>query len=174
MIVAIVLIVLLVVGGGGVALLVLNKDDDKNNASTTNTEESTSKSEPEESEGDTPPTEEEPTEEEGSGEASNSPEDIRQAYMEAYESKSFGSVVNDACASYKKKYGTDTSKLEEQLADFTIEATAKDDLDISGSTATANIDLTLTQGTESKPAKIFIKIIEEDGAWRFCGEGERT
>jgi hypothetical protein len=179
MIVAIVLIVLLVVGGGGVALVVLNKDDDKNNASTTDTEE-TSPSESESgptSEGDTPPSDEEetPADEEddtGGGDASNTPEDVRQAYMDAYESKSFSDVVKDACEAYKNEYGTDTSELEQQLADYQITATAKDEPEVTGTTATAKIDLELSQAGNTQPASIFIKIVEEAGEWRFCGEGE--
>jgi hypothetical protein len=166
MIVAIVLIVLLVLGGGGVATYVLlNKDDKQQTA--------------DESKKNTPSSEDQPTEEstqtsdgDGGGGASNTPDDVRTAYMEAYESKSFADVVNSACAAYKSKYGTDTTSLEKQLAPFEITATASGEPDVNGNTATADINLELSNaGTTEKP-KIFIKIVEEDGQWRFCGEGE--
>ncbi|GAB3443660.1 hypothetical protein [Actinophytocola sediminis] len=180
MIVAIVLIVLLVVGGGGVALFLLNKDDDKQNASTNGTDKSSTASEPDPSE-DASPSEDEDTPSsddsdtgggsDGGG-STEGPEEVRQAYMDAYESKSFGSVVNNACDAYKEQYGTDTSELETQLAPFTITATADGEPEIVGKNATANIDLELTQGSNTQPAKIFIKIVDEDGEWKFCGEGE--
>jgi hypothetical protein len=169
MIVAIVLIVLLVLGGGGVAVYVLTKGDDKNN------EADGGKS------GDktTPPSSEEPTgdsteetTEDNPGGASNTPDDVRDAYMDAYETKSFSSVVNDACAAYKSKYGTDTSSLEKTLEPYDITATASGEPDVNGNTATANIDLQLSQGGTTEKPSIFIKIVEEDGQWRFCGEGE--
>ena len=172
MIVAIVLIVLLVLGGGGVAVWVLTKKDDNNAAADDKkTDQSSS-----------PSSEDQPTDQsevptsdggdEGTGDASNSPDDVRQAYMQAYESKSFSSVVNDACAAYKSKYGTDTSSLEKTLEPYDITATASGEPDVNGNTATANIDLQLAaNGTTEKPS-IFIKIVEEDGQWRFCGEGE--
>jgi len=178
MIVAIVLIVLLVVGGGGVAFFVLNKDDNKDNAGGggTTTESSTG-SEPEETESGSASTgEDEPTDSGGGGggggDLTNSPEDVRDAYMAAYESKSFGDVVDNACDAYKSQYGTDTSKLEQQLEGFTIVATADGDPQVSGTNARANIDLELSQSGNSETAKIFIKIVEEDGQWKFCGEGE--
>jgi hypothetical protein len=171
MIVAIVLIVLLVLGGGGVAVWVLTKKDDSNNASDDKkTDQSSS-----------PSSEEQPTESGdptndgglgGDGDASNSPDDVRDAYMEAYETKSFTSVVSSACAAYKSKYGTDTADLEKTLEPYDITATASGDPDVNGNTATANIDLALAHdGTTERPS-IFIKIVEENGEWRFCGEGE--
>lgn len=181
MIVAIVLIVLLVVGGGGVALFVLNKDDDKPNASTNTTDETSQSESPSEDETAASEDADEPTRDEDedptgsngeSGDASNSPEDVRQAYMDAYENKSFSAVVNNACDAYKEEYGTDTSELEQQLEPFEITATASGEPEVTGSTARADIDLELTQGGTSRPANIFIKIVEEDGEWRFCGEGE--
>jgi hypothetical protein len=169
MIVAIVLIVLLVLGGGGVAVYVLTKGDDKNNAADDKKTDKTtapSSDETQPSEDTTDPTDD------GGGDASNSPDDVRDAYMQAYETKSFTDVVSDACAAYKSKYGTDTSSLEKTLEPYDITATASGEPDVNGNTATANIDLELTQsGTTEKPS-IFIKIVEEDGQWRFCGEGE--
>ena len=171
MIVAIVLIVLLVLGGGGVAVYVLTKDDNKDNAADGKTDKTTAPSSDE-----SQPTGEstEPTGTGGDdgGDASNSPDDVRDAYMQAYETKSFTDVVSDACAAYKSKYGTDTSSLEKTLEPYDITATASGEPDVNGNTATANIDLELAQaGTTEKPS-IFIKIVEEDGQWRFCGEGE--
>jgi hypothetical protein len=177
MIVAIVLIVLIVLGGGGVAVYLLTKDDDKQTASgDTDPSQSQSPSE------DTQPSDEdtateEPTDDgeepaDDGGDASNSPDDVRQAYMDAYESKSFTEVVNSACAAYKSEYGTDTSALEKQLDPFEITATADGEPQINGNTATANIDLELSKGGTTEKPSIFIKIVEEDGEWRFCGEGQ--
>lgn len=165
MIVAIVVIVLLVVGGGGVALVVLNKDDkptaqDNDKTQAPKTDEPTD---------DETTTDDEPTDENTS---SNTPDDVRDAYMSAYENKSFGEVVNRACAAYKSKYGTDTSELETTLAPYDITATASGQPEVNGNTATANIDLELSQGGTTERPSIFIKIVEEDGEWRFCGEGE--
>jgi cytoskeletal protein RodZ len=169
MIVAIVLIVLLVLGGGGVAVWVLTKGDDKNNASDekpppASNNPSTDQSEPE--------TTDETTETTDGDDATNTPDDVREAYMTAYENKSFSEVVDSACAAYKAKYGTDTSSLEKTLQPYEITATADGEPDVNGNTATANIKLELSQsGTTERPT-IFIKIVEEDGEWRFCGEGE--
>jgi hypothetical protein len=166
MIVAIVLIVLLVLGGGGVAFYVLTKGDDKKNAANDNDTKTSAPASSEET------TTETTTDENDPGNASNTPDDVREAYMTAYENKSFSEVVNGACAAYKSQYGTDTSSLEKTLAPYEITATANGDPKVNGNTATANIDLELSQaGTTEKPS-IFIKIVEEDGEWRFCGEGE--
>lgn len=161
MIVAIVLIVLLVVGGGGVAIFVLTKGDDKNNAADGGPSDTPAT-------GDEPTKSEEPTE----GGSPNSPEDVRDAYMAAYESKSFTAVVSEACAAYKSKYGTDTSELETTLEPYEITAAADGEPDVNGNTATANIKLTLSQAGTTEEPTIFIKIVEENGQWRFCGEGE--
>jgi hypothetical protein len=166
MIVAIVLIVLLVLGGGGVAFWVLNKDDNKNTSA--DADKTSSPASGEEPTGSDTPTEE--TTDEPS--TSNTPDDVRDAYMEAYETKSFGAVVASACAAYKSKYGTDTSSLEKTLEPYEITATAEGEPDVNGNTATADIKLELSQaGTTERPS-IFIKIVEEGGEWRFCGEGE--
>ncbi len=73
---------------------------------------------------------------------------------------------------YRRKYGTDTSDLEQTLAPYDITATADGEPNVIGDTATANIDLELVaeDGTTEQP-HIYIKIIDEDGEWRFCGEG---
>jgi hypothetical protein len=170
MIVAIVLIVLLVLGGGGVAVYVLTKGDNKDNASDGG-KKTTSPSTGAQTSDETT-TEETTTDPNDPNNASNSPDDVRDAYMQAYESKSFASVVNTACAAYKSKYGTDTSKLEATLQPYTITATPNGDPKVNGNTATANIDLQLSQGGTTEKPSIFIKIVEEDGQWRFCGEGE--
>jgi cytoskeletal protein RodZ len=167
MIVAIVLIVLLVLGGGGVAFWVLNKGDDKNTAADSDQTSSPASGEEPTGGSDTPT--EETTDEPST---SNTPDDVRDAYMEAYETKSFGAVVASACAAYKSKYGTDTSSLEKTLEPYEITATADGEPDVNGNTATADIKLELSQaGTTERPS-IFIKIVEEGGEWRFCGEGE--
>jgi hypothetical protein len=171
MIIAIVLIVLLVVGGGGVAIWTLTKGDDNNSASgdSSSTAQTTDQSDPAE------PTETEPTEDtttEETSTATNTPDDVRTAYMEAYENKSFGSVVASSCAAYKTKYGTDTSSLEKTLSQYEITATASGEPKVNGNTATADIKLTLSAGGTTEKPTIFIKIVEEDGEWRFCGEGE--
>jgi hypothetical protein len=167
MIIAIVLIVLLVVGGGGVAIWVLTKGDDSNTAS----------GDPSTTAGPTPDnteTTESPTETttEETSTATNTPDDVRQAYMTAYENKDFTSVVASSCAAYKSKYGTDTSSLEKTLSQYDIKATADGEPKVNGNTATADIKLELSAGGTTEKPTIFIKIVEEDGEWRFCGEGE--
>ncbi|MGH3758876.1 hypothetical protein [Actinophytocola sp.] len=160
MIIAIVLIVLLVLGGGGVAIYVLTKEDKTTTADSDQTSDQTSAP----TSGDKPPDDQ--------NGATNSPDDVRDAYMQAYENKSFRDVVDSACAAYKSQYGTDTSSLEQTLAPYEITATASGEPKVNGNTATADIDLELSQaGTTERPT-IFIKIVEEDGEWRFCGEGE--
>jgi hypothetical protein len=168
MIIAIVLIVLLVVGGGGVAVWVLTKGDDKNTASgdPSSSAAPTTDTEP------TGPTETEETTTEETNTASNTPDDVRQAYMTAYENKDFTSVVASSCAAYKTKYGTDTSSLEKTLSQYDIKATADGEPKVNGNTATADIKLELSAGGTTEKPTIFIKIVEEDGEWRFCGEGE--
>lgn len=169
MIVAIVLIVLLVLGGGGVALVVLTGDDDPNAAADdSTTSQPTTGAEP----SDDAPASDEPTDEDPASTSSNSPEDVREAYMTAYENKDFSEVVDSACAAYKNKYTTDTTSLEETLAPYDITAKADGEPDVNGNTATAKINLELTQAGTTERPKIFIKIVEEDGEWRFCGEGE--
>jgi len=96
---------------------------------------------------------------------------VQQAYIQAYESKQFGSVVATACDAYKKKFGTDTSDLEKQLAPYDIKATADGEPTVDGGTATAKINLELTKGADTKRPKIQIKIVKESGSWKFCGEG---
>lgn len=170
MIIAIVLIVLLVVGGGGVAIWVLTKGDDKNNAAGGD-QSSSAQPTPDQTES-ADPTETEDTTTEETSTATNTPDDVRNAYMEAYENKSFSAVVASSCAAYKTKYGTDTSSLEKTLKQYQITATASGEPKINGNTATADIKLTLSAGGTTEKPTIFIKIVEEDGEWRFCGEGE--
>lgn len=166
MIVAIVAIVVMVLGGGGVAAFFLLKDD-KPSTETQQTKEPTTEKSDDNTGGDDTTT----TTEEDDG-ASNTPDDVRDDYMAAYENKEFGDVVDSACNAYKEKYGTDTSSLETQLADYDITATPDGDPDINGNTATAKIDLALTANGTTENPKILIKIVEEDGQWRFCGEGK--
>jgi hypothetical protein len=103
----------------------------------------------------------------------NSPDGVREAYMAAYENHDFGAVVDDACSTYKREFGTDTSVLEQNTRPFEITATAVGDPAFRGNAATANIDLDLSRGGTSERVPIFIRMENEDGAWRFCGEGSR-
>jgi hypothetical protein len=163
MIVAIVAIAVMLLGGGGVAVYFLTKDngDGGDNAADKTTSSSAGKA-----------TDDASKSEDNSGDSTNSPDDVRDAYMAAYENKDFADVVDDSCAAYKKKFGTDTSQLESDLEPYEITASASGEPDVNGNTATAKIDLELTaDGTTEKP-KILIKIVEEDGQWRFCGEGK--
>ncbi|HEY0448088.1 hypothetical protein [Actinophytocola sp.] len=171
MIVAIIVIVVLVLGGGGVALVVLNKDD-KPAAQNNNQTQAPKSNDPTTSPSNDNSTSSDPSSDSTSGNASNTPDDVRDAYMAAYESKSFTEVVSTACAAYKSKYGTDTSELESTLAPYDITATASGSPSVNGNTATANIDLQLSKGGTTEKPSIFIKIVEEGGQWRFCGEGE--
>jgi hypothetical protein len=169
MIIAIVVVAVLVLGGAGTAIFFLTGGDDNPNSADPGTSQANPPGPAGDdggNDGDSPP----PA---GSGEGdSDSPEAVQRAYIDAYESKQFTSVVESACAAYKDKFGTDTSRLESQLAPYDIKATADGEPDVTGSEAIAKIDLELTKGSETKPAKIRIKIVKEAGKWRFCGEGE--
>ncbi|SDI05964.1 hypothetical protein SAMN05192558_101818 [Actinokineospora alba] len=166
-IVAIVAIAVLVLGGGGAAAYFLTKGDDKPSTAAPASSES-SKPEPSESDKPKPTKSTKPGTDTGNA---ASPEDIVTAYIAAYEKKDFSTVTAEACEPYKKKYGTDTSSLEDKLSKYEVKGTAKGDPEVKGSVATAEIDLVLTPETgEPKPAHIRIKIVKEDGVWRFCGE----
>lgn len=172
-IIAIVLVALLVLGGGGAAVYFLTKKKDDsttsasgNQSGNTSTAGPTSSGSPDSSDDTKSPTDT-PT-----GRGADSPAEVQQAYIEAYESKKFGPVVNSACDAYKKKFGTDTTDLEKQLEPYDIKASADGAPEVAGSTATAKINLQLTKGTETKTPKIKIKIVKESGSWKFCGEGE--
>ncbi|OLF12249.1 hypothetical protein BLA60_09675 [Actinophytocola xinjiangensis] len=104
--------------------------------------------------------------------ATNKPEDVRDAYMTAYETKSFDDVVGNACSGYKSEYGTDTSTLENELSPFTIEAKADGEPEVSGNRARANINLELSGNGKEQTARIYIDIVQEGSEWKFCGEGE--
>jgi hypothetical protein len=105
------------------------------------------------------------------GNRADGPSAVTAAYIEAYETKSFGSVVNNACKAYKEKWGTQTTQLERRLRQFDVKATADGQPDVSGSTATAKIDIELIKdGRTEQRHKIQITMSREDGAWRFCGE----
>jgi hypothetical protein len=175
MIVAIVAIVVMVLGGGGTAVYFLTRGDDKsdNNASTDRTNGSSEENTPSDDQSsDSASPDRDPSSDSDDGNASNTPDDVRDEYMAAYENKYFSDVVASACEAYKDKFGTDTSSLETELADYDITAEPNGDAEVSGSTATAKIDLTLSSGEETKEPKILIKIVEEGGQWRFCGEGK--
>jgi hypothetical protein len=169
-IVAIVLVALLVLGGGGTAVYFLTKKkDDTSNSASNNGNQQTDSAKPK-------PTEDKnangETTTEPPAKGSDTPAEVQQAYIEAYQNKQFGSVVASACDAYKKKFGTDTTDLEKQLAPYDIKATADGAPSVDGASATALIDLELTKGAETKKPKIKIKIVKESGSWKFCGEGE--
>lgn len=174
MIIAVVVVAVLVVGGAGTAIFLLIKGgDNKSNTATDNTPKATGA-------GTKPSDDREPSDKStpsskrtgSNGEQASGPTEVQQAYINAYESKDFDPVVNSACKAYKEKFGTDTTKLEDQLAPFDIKATADGEPEMSGSSALAKIDLELTKGSETKAAKIKIKIVKESGEWKFCGEDE--
>ena len=99
------------------------------------------------------------------------PETVVDEYIEAYEKKSFGAVTAGACNAYKKKYGTDTTQLDDQLKKYTtITGAAQGAPEVRGNVAVARIALKLTTDAEVKDLAIEIKIVKEDGEWRFCGE----
>lgn len=108
----------------------------------------------------------------GGESAANSPQDVVRTYADAYERKEFDSVVGDACQAYQDEYGLDTSDLEGKLAAFDVEAAPAGEPDVSGRTATGYLRLELTSGGETKVADLKIKIVIEDGVWKFCGEGK--
>lgn len=179
--VAVILIAVLVLGGGGVATYFLTKSDDKtgNSASSDRSNAGSSNDTGSDGAGSDPSDGASSDRDKGQGSrdsnASNSPEDVRDDYMAAYENNDFGDVVSSACRAYKKKFGTDTSDLEEKLQDYDITASADGDVDVdreNPDTATAKIDLTLAGPDDTQDARILIKIVEENGKWRFCGEDE--
>ncbi len=92
--------------------------------------------------------------------------------MAAYENKEFSDVIENACDSYKDRFGTDTQELEDALADFDVLATEDGDLDLDGNTATGRIDIELSNDDNTDNRKILVKLVEERGKWRFCGEDE--
>ncbi|GAA2983511.1 hypothetical protein [Actinokineospora diospyrosa] len=165
-IVAIVIIAVLVLGGAGVGVYFLTKDGKSGAGGGGATSTSAPKTTGKKSGTD------EPTTTTKAAPDTSGPQEVVDNYVKAYEGKSFGSVTSNACEAYKNKYGTDTSALEKELADFEITATANGEPTVSGSSATALIDLVLTKGTTSKDASIKIKIVKESGEWRFCGEEE--
>jgi hypothetical protein len=165
MIIVVVVIAVLVLGGAGTAIYFLTnkKGDDKSNSSASGGQSGGTTS-------NSPSTDDTTTSKDSGG--ADSPAKVQQAYIEAYETKQFSSVVQSACKAYKDKFGTDTSDLEKQLAPYDIKATADGAPEVTGLTATAKIDLSLTKDGETKTPKIKIKIVKESGSWKFCGEGE--
>ncbi|HET9140498.1 hypothetical protein [Actinophytocola sp.] len=163
MIIVVVVVAVLVLGGAAATIYFLtnNKDDKTTTAGPNSSPQSAPKTKPENKPSDS-----------NDDDESNSPTAIQRAYMEAYESKQFGAIVENACQAYKDKFGTDTSELEEQLAPWDIKAENGGDPEVTGNSATALINLELTKGSETKTPKIKIKIVKEGGQWRFCGEGE--
>jgi hypothetical protein len=168
-IVAIVVIALLVLGGGGVGAYFLLKKDDKQDTAANNDQQNAPR--PNDRNGSNPSDNDNQPSKEPSG-GSNDPAGVQQAYIEAYESKKFDTVLDSACEAYKKKFGTSTAELEKQLAPYDIKASADGEPEVSGASATALINLEMTKGSETKTPKIKIKIVKESGKWKFCGEGE--
>ena len=103
-------------------------------------------------------------------EVGEDPQSVVDGYVLAYQTNDFGPVTEAACSAYKEKYGTDTSEAEEKLKGFTVTASADGAPDIDGDTASAKITLELVRAGERKTATIEIKIVEEAGEWKFCGE----
>jgi len=173
-IVAIVVIAVLVLGGGGVATYFLTKGNDKstNDASPDQSNRDESKdTRSDEPSDDASPDRDQDQDDSG---ASNTPDDVREDYMAAYENKDFADVVDNACRAYKTKFGTDTSALETKLQGYDISASPDGESEIDDKhpeTATAKIDLKLVGNDETQEPKILIKIVQERGEWRFCGEG---
>ncbi|MGB3443620.1 MAG: hypothetical protein WBA97_33200 [Actinophytocola sp.] len=175
-IIAIVVIAVLVLGGGGVATYFLTKgsggdSDTSSDRSNTDASKDTRSDQP--SSDDASPDRDKDQDSDDS-DASNTPDDVRDDYMAAYENKDFADVVDSACRAYKTKFGTDTSDLESKLEGFDISAAPDGDAEIDDKhpdTATAKIDLTLAGDGQTQEPKILIKIVQESGEWRFCGEG---
>ncbi|WP_018680812.1 hypothetical protein [Actinokineospora enzanensis] len=160
-IVAIAIIAVLVLGGAGVGVWALTRD--KGGSADTGTSASTGKTG-----GRTGST----GDDSGSktGAAKDSPDSVRDDYMAAYEANHFADVLDGACDAYKQKYGTDAAELEKTLKPYEVKASADGDADVSGSTASARIDLELTENGNTQRVPIEIKIVKEDGHWKFCGE----
>lgn len=99
-----------------------------------------------------------------------SPEDVREDYIRAYETKDFASVVREACQTYRKEFGTDTSKLENELERYDVSAKPWGPPEVSGDAATAYVDLELARRGDVERPRIAIHVVKEAGKWRFCGE----
>lgn len=176
-IVAIVLIAVLVLGGGGVATYFLTKGGDKSDDKASS--EQTNRDESKDTRSDDDPSDDassdrDPDQGSDDSDASNTPDDVRDDYMAAYENKDFADVVDNACRAYKTKFGTDTSELEDKLEGYDISASPDGEAEVDDQhpdTATAKIDLTLVGAGQTQEPKILIKIVQESGEWRFCGEG---
>lgn len=151
-VVAIVLMSLLLLGGTGVGVYFLTRDSGGGQSEASPTQ--------------APPT----TTGEAADEPAAGPEAIVEEYIAAYETKSFGAVTAEACKAYKKKYGTNTAQLEKQLERYTITGSAQGQPEVKGDVATARIALELNSDADVKNVDIEIKIVKEDGEWRFCGE----
>ncbi|GAA4421189.1 hypothetical protein ACFQV2_16105 [Actinokineospora soli] len=149
-VVAIVLMATLLLGGVGVGVYFLTRDPGEGAAAAPTTTRTTA-----------PPSQDDS----GPG-----PEALVEEYITAWETKSFAAVTAEACGAYKKKYGTDTAKLEAELAKYEITGTADGEPEVKGDVATARIALKLKSGADVKDVDIEIKIVKEDGEWRFCGE----
>jgi hypothetical protein len=176
--VAVIVIAVLVLAGGGATAYFLTRGDD-NTSGNASSERSNDDSPNDTGSDDNPSDDASSDRDRGQGtygsDARNTPEDVRDDYMAAYENNDFTDVVDGSCAAYRKKFGTDTSALENKLQDYDITATPDGDVDVDSEnpdTATAKIDLVLDSPDRTQDAKILIKIVEENGAWRFCGEDD--
>jgi hypothetical protein len=179
--IAIIAIVVLVLAGGGVATYLLTKSDDNKSDTASSERSSGSSSKDTSSDENSPDSSDDASSDRdkgqggGDSDASNSPDDVRDDYMAAYENNDFADVVKNSCAAYKRKFGTNTTDLETKLQDYEITATPDGDVDIDSKnpdTASAKIDLVLAGPDDTQDATILIKIVDESGKWRFCGEGE--
>jgi len=166
-VVAIVAAVVVLLGGAGAGIFFLTRDDDPGTAQpgTSTSAEPTSEDDgPTSTKRSSAPRTTKPADTSG-------PAEVVEEYMKAYESKSFSAVVGKACEAYKKKYGTDTTSLEDELKPYKIEATPGDEPTVTGSIASGGFKLNLTTDTgTTSEVKIEIKIVKESGTWKFCGE----
>lgn len=170
---AIIVIAVLVLAGGGVATYFLTKGDDKSSSSERSSDSTSKDTGSDDGSSDDASPDRDKDQGSDKSDASNTPDDVRDDYMAAYENKDFADVVNGACAAYKKKFGTDTTSLESDLADYEITASPDGDVEVNDQnpdTASAKIDLELVGADETYTPKILIKIVDENGKWRFCGE----
>jgi len=170
---AIVVGVLIVLGGGGAAVYFLTNGGDDDNGGTADGKSTTqtTTAPTTTSSFDDSTTTETTTSDSTIAPDGTSPESVREDYINAYEQKSFTSVVSNACSDYISKYGTDTSKVESQIAPFTITGTPVGEPDVTGDSALAKIDLEFSKsGASPQTRSIKVKAVLEGGSWKFCGE----
>jgi hypothetical protein len=161
-IIAIVVVAVLLLGGAGAGVYFLTKGDrGQNSASSDNKTSNPAPGGQDDTGGST------------TVNGSADPAAVQRAYIQAYQTKQFASVLSAACDAYKKKFGTGTTELDKQLAPYDRITAEADGLpEVTGNSATAKINLELTRGSEIRHPKIKIKIVKESGTWKFCGEGQ--